>query len=160
MTSFFKNTNVALWFSSSIPASLTSFVCLYSHFFLEGIADFWILIFQFVTLNWKSCVFFAALLKYLSIIIQFLSPFLLSKNFILFSLDYLSQQRRWKYFKSWNGILFDIRVFHFQIWYHIATDNWFSYYSHLLNQYFLVSQMQISKIKFHMFLKAGYHNTI
>lgn len=157
---------IQMWhctFSSGVPVSLTCSVCLYLHFFLEEVADFEFLsVCLFVILKWNSCAFvtFSVLLKYFSIIIQLLSPVLFSKNFILFSLDYFSQPRGMKHFKSWNGILSDIRLFHFQVWYRIATDNWFSYCSHLLNQYLLVSQMQISKIKFHMFLKAGYHNTI
>lgn len=156
---------IQMWhctFSSDVPVLLTCSVCLYLHFFLEEMADFkFLYVCLFVILKWNSCAFvsFSVLLKYLSIIIQFLLP-VLRKNSILFSLDYFSQWRGMKHFKSWNGILSNIRLFHFQVWYHIATDNWFSYCSHLLNQYFLVSQMQISKIKFHMFLKAGYHNTI
>ena len=59
-----------------------------------------------------------------------------------------------------NMVFFDISIFHVKFRYLIYTNNWFSYCSHLLNQYFLVSQMQISRIRFHMFLKGGYHNAM
>lgn len=57
-------------------------------------------------------------------------------------------------------VFFDISIFHVKFRYLIYTNNWLSDWSHLLNQYFLVSQMQISRIRFHMFLKGGYHNAM